>query len=121
MRGEWPGPPRKRGVLEDRRELRFQQVWIEEQEERRRGIEDVDRRDAAVGEVLLGEVQEGAIKVRDELVRRQRLAISQHGELRVLRSSCGGQIARDLEIELARAMPQRVIVAMRCLQQIAGR
>ena len=56
---------------------------IEEEEERRRGVKHVDGRDAAVGEILLGEEHGRAIEIGGKAMRGQSLAIGENSELRV--------------------------------------
>src|SRR5580692_9515616 len=44
-----------RSILQHRKQLRFKQLRIQKKKQRRRGIQHVDSRDAAVGEVLFAE------------------------------------------------------------------
>ena len=103
VRRKGPLPARQRRVLHHRLHLRLNQRRIEEQEERRRGIEHVHGRDAAVGEVLLGKQHRRAVDVRRQPVRGQRLPVGQDGELRVLLAAGLFQIGRQLAVELLAA------------------
>ena len=71
------------------------QRGIEEEEERRRGIEHIDGGDAAVGEVLLGEKHGRAIDVGGKAVRGERLTVGEDGELGIVAAAgffeVGGQ------------------------------
>ena len=93
VRRERKAPAIHARVIHHRLQLRLQQARAEEQRERRAGIDHVHRGDAAVAEILLREVQRGAVGIGHQFVRGQRLAIGQHGELRVLLAAapCAGR------------------------------
>ena len=84
VRREGPRPAGHACVFEHRLQLRLQQARIEEQRERRARIDHVHRGDAAVAEILLGEVHGGAVGIGHQLVRRQGLPVGQHGQPRVV-------------------------------------
>ena len=99
VRRERPRPARMRGVDQDRRERgagerrrHHQQMW-----ELR--IEHVNGADAAVGVVLLREVERLAVTVRHELACGERLPICERGESGVLLPAEPHQVACELRVE----------------------
>ena len=98
--GEGPLPAREGGVFEDGFELGFEERGIEEEEEGRGGIEDVDGGDAAVGEVLFGEEHGGAVEVRSQAVGGEGLAIGEDGELGVGGAAGFFEVGGEVLIEL---------------------
>ena len=83
VRREGELPALARGVVHERHEERLGQRRAEEQELRRHRIEHVRGADAAVGVVLLAELERLAVGVGDELARGEALAIGERAELGV--------------------------------------
>ena len=113
VRGEGELPAGERGVFEDREELGFQQLGVEEEEERGGGVDDVDGGDAAVGEVLFGEEHGVAVGVGDELVRGDGLAVGEDGDVGVVFAADFDEVGGELFVECVAACFEGRSIAVR--------
>ncbi len=77
-------PVRHRRILQHREDLRLQQARIEEQEQRRRRIQHVHRRNISVRKILLRKQHRMPFRIRHQHVRRNRLTIRQRAQPRIV-------------------------------------
>jgi len=120
MRSKREPPSLGRGVVHERHEERFGHRWPEQQKLRGHRVEHVGGPDAAVGVVLLAELQRLAVGVGDELAGREAVPIRQRAEQRILASPGLGQVRHEFLVEGRTAFLQRLIVPSRRLEQILG-
>ena len=117
VRRERERPAARPGVVEDRDDLRLQQVRVQQQEERRRRVDHVDRADAAVAEVLLREHEELPLRPVDQRVRRQALAVGQGRQQGVFPAAGGLEVGHQLLVEGPAAIHQRLVIGLGGLEQ----
>ena len=110
VRRERKIPALARGVIHERHEKRFGHGRSEQQELRRHGIKDIRRSNAAIGMILLAELQRLAIGIRDKFARGEALAIGERRELRVLLATGLDEIGHQFAVERFAAFPQRFVV-----------
>ena len=76
---------------------------VEEEEERRGGVEDVDGADGAVGGVLFAEDEGFAVEIGDEAVGGPGLAIGEDAEVGVVSTGGFDEVGGEVGVELRRA------------------
>jgi len=99
VRREGEAPAVHARVIHHRLKLRLHETRAEEQREGRRGVDHVHGGDAAVREVLLGEVEGGAVGIGHQFVGGERLPVGQHGQLRVLFAAGLAEIGHQFRVE----------------------
>ena len=119
VRRERPAPTRHTGVLQHGRQLRLNQRGTEQQRERRAGVDDVDRGDAAVAEILFGKEHGGAVGIGHQFVGRESLTIGERGETRVVFAAGLAQVGHQFIVEGAAAGEKRIVIVPGATQQIA--
>ena len=119
MRSVAVRPARRRGVVQDRHEHALGQRRAEREEERRLREQDVDRADAAVAEVLLGEDQRPAGGVGRDLVAGPGLPVGQRAEQGILLAAHAGKIGHQFLVELPATWCQRSVIARGGLEHVA--
>ena len=98
----------------------FKQRGIEEEEKRRRRIQHIDGRDAAVGEILFGKQHRRAVDIGGEAVRGQRLPIRENRELGVVLAAGLFQIGGQFAVEFLAALLESGYLASACRQHLSA-
>ena len=109
------GPPLRRRVLEDRTQRSAHELRRRIEEERKLGIEDIDRADATVRPVLFREVEQIATRSRHELARRKALPPRKRAEPRILLAPAAAEGRGKRLVLLRRTRTHRRVGAYRLL------
>ena len=99
MRREIVRPAFEFRVVEDRNQHAFQKRGLDKEIQRRGGVGHVNRADAAVGEILLGEEIGGAVRRGDELVGGDGLAVGDGAEGGVVAATDFFRVAEKLLVK----------------------
>ena len=104
------GPLAALGVVEYEVEQGLRQLGVVVEEQRRRGVGDIDRTDRAVAEVLLREPCQLALRRLDEFVCGDSLTVGQSAEFGILFSAGGVCLLHKLGVERGAALHERLVI-----------
>ena len=91
------------------------------QQKLRRGrVNDVNRRDATVAAILLGEEERLFVRVGREPATSECLAICECRHPRVSHPPCSGQVGRELRVERVRSLNKLGVIPFGGLEQVRG-